>query len=57
LNEAITINQILQRYPILRARVRAQMHCTLSHAKLIVADTGRPDRFMAVVGSCNWLSL
>jgi cardiolipin synthase A/B len=29
---------------------------TRSHAKLIVADTGRPDRHVAVVGSCNWLS-
>jgi phosphatidylserine/phosphatidylglycerophosphate/cardiolipin synthase-like enzyme len=56
LNEAIAINHILQRDPILRARVRAQMHCTRSHAKLIVADTGRPDRYIAVVGSCNWLS-
>jgi len=35
-------------------RVRA--FSTRSHAKLIVADTGRPDRHIAVVGSCNWLS-
>jgi phosphatidylserine/phosphatidylglycerophosphate/cardiolipin synthase-like enzyme len=29
---------------------------TRSHAKLIVADSGKPDRHLAVVGSCNWLS-
>ena len=29
---------------------------TRSHAKLIVADTGRADRHVAIVGSCNWLS-
>ncbi|MES2024315.1 MAG: phospholipase D-like domain-containing protein [Pseudomonadota bacterium] len=29
---------------------------TGSHAKLIVADSGRGGAFVAVVGSCNWLS-
>jgi cardiolipin synthase len=56
LNEAIAINHTIQSDPVLRARVRAQMQCTRSHAKLIVADTGRSDRYLAVVGSCNWLS-
>jgi len=32
------------------------MRSTQSHAKLIVADTSRADSFVAVVGSCNWLS-
>jgi len=32
------------------------MKSTGSHAKLLIADTGAPDRFIAVVGSCNWLS-
>jgi hypothetical protein len=42
----------------LKLRSRATMHLrsTQSHAKLIVADTGREDSFVAVVGSCNWLS-
>ncbi len=29
---------------------------TGSHSKLMVADTGRPDKHVAVLGSCNWLS-
>ena len=29
---------------------------TRSHSKIIVADTGNPDRHVAVVGSCNWLN-
>ena len=56
LNEAIAINQLVQRDPVLRARVRAQMQCTRSHAKLVITDVGRADRYLAVVGSCNWLS-
>jgi cardiolipin synthase len=56
LNEAIAINQLVQRDAVLRVRVRAQMQCTRSHAKLVIADVGRPDRYLAVVGSCNWLS-
>jgi phospholipase D-like protein len=37
---------------------RAEIHpfSTRSHAKLIVADTGRDARHVAVVGSCNWLN-
>jgi hypothetical protein len=32
------------------------MRSTQSHAKLIVADAGTEQSFVAVVGSCNWLS-
>lgn len=56
LNEAIDINQTIQRDPILRGHARAHMECTKSHAKLLIADTGSPARYIAVVGSCNWLS-
>jgi len=28
---------------------------TGSHAKILVADAGRPDKHVAVIGSCNWL--
>ena len=35
---------------------RVHPFSTRSHAKLIIADTGRPDRHIAVIGSCNWLS-
>lgn len=29
---------------------------TTSHAKLLLADNGKPNEYLAVVGSCNWLS-
>lgn len=29
---------------------------TMSHAKLVVADAGKDGNFLAIVGSCNWLS-
>lgn len=32
------------------------LRSTKSHAKLLVADTGRSSRLVAVIGSCNWLS-
>lgn len=31
-------------------------HSTTSHAKLIVADSGKNGAFIAIVGSCNWLT-
>jgi hypothetical protein len=58
-------NKTLKRAVALRARlveeglqdrIRVHMSTTRSHAKLILADTGAPDAFEAVVGSCNWLS-
>jgi cardiolipin synthase A/B len=56
LNEAIAINHLLHADPHLRGRARVHMSSTRSHAKLIVADVGNAQRFIAVVGSCNWLS-
>jgi phosphatidylserine/phosphatidylglycerophosphate/cardiolipin synthase-like enzyme len=56
LQEAIDINHAIQKDPILRGMTRAHLQCTRSHAKLLIADTGRPNRVISVVGSCNWLS-
>ena len=56
LEQAIEINQIIQKDPILRDRARAHMVCTRSHAKLLIADDGSAGRYVAIVGSCNWLS-
>lgn len=56
LEQAIEINQIIQKDPILRDRARAHMVCTRSHAKLLIADDGSVGRYIAIVGSCNWLS-
>jgi phosphatidylserine/phosphatidylglycerophosphate/cardiolipin synthase-like enzyme len=56
LEQAIEINQIIQKDPILRDRARAHMVCTRSHAKLLIADVGSIGRYVAIVGSCNWLS-
>jgi cardiolipin synthase len=56
LDEAIIINQIIQKDLILRGRARVHMECTRSHAKLLIADSGSQARHLAVVGSCNWLS-
>lgn len=36
--------------------IRLHPFSTLSHAKFLIADTGRPDRYAGVLGSCNWLS-
>lgn len=36
--------------------LRLHPFSTLSHAKFLIADTGRPDRHCGVIGSCNWLS-
>lgn len=37
-------------------RLRLHPFSTGSHAKVLVADDGSPDRLVALVGSCNWLS-
>lgn len=42
--------------PILRHRAKMHTQSTQSHAKILVADQGREDEWVAVVGSCNWLS-
>jgi cardiolipin synthase A/B len=39
----------------LDGQLRVHPFSTGSHAKIIVADTGRLDRHVAVIGSCNWL--
>jgi cardiolipin synthase len=39
-----------------RSVFRVHPFSTRSHAKLLIADGGKPDRYFAVVGSCNWLS-
>jgi sugar-specific transcriptional regulator TrmB len=36
--------------------LRLHPFSTLSHAKFLIADTGRPDRYAGILGSCNWLS-
>nr|WP_272931042.1 phospholipase D-like domain-containing protein [Acetobacter indonesiensis] len=36
--------------------IRIHSFSTGSHAKILIADTGRSDRFVGVLGSCNWLS-
>jgi cardiolipin synthase A/B len=56
LDEAIIINQMIQKDLILRGRARVHMECTRSHAKLLIADSGSQARHLAAVGSCNWLS-
>ncbi len=35
--------------------IKIHQFSTNSHAKIIVADEGVPDRHFAIVGSCNWL--
>ncbi len=55
LAEAIEINKRCQADVVLRKRVLVHMRTTRSHAKLLIADAGSPERFVAVVGSCNWL--
>lgn len=36
--------------------LRLHPFSTLSHAKFLIADTGRSDRYAGILGSCNWLS-
>jgi phosphatidylserine/phosphatidylglycerophosphate/cardiolipin synthase-like enzyme len=42
--------------PVLRHRAKMHTQSTQSHAKLLVADQGGESGWVAVVGSCNWLS-
>jgi phosphatidylserine/phosphatidylglycerophosphate/cardiolipin synthase-like enzyme len=35
--------------------IRVHQFSTNSHAKILIADDGTPDKHFAVVGSCNWL--
>ena len=53
---ALEINNIIRSDPVLRQQVTMHLASTRSHAKLLLADRGSPDSFVAVVGSCNWLS-
>lgn len=39
-----------------RERIRIHTDSTRSHAKIILADLGHEYHFVALVGSCNWLS-
>lgn len=52
---ALKINEIIQAHPNLRTRFRMRLQSTGSHAKLMMLDTADGD-WIAVVGSCNWLS-
>jgi cardiolipin synthase A/B len=40
----------------LSSNLRIHSFSTRSHAKIVVADDGREDKMVAMVGSCNWLS-
>lgn len=39
-----------------QSRIRIHASPSRSHAKIIFADTGEPDSYQAIVGSCNWLA-
>jgi cardiolipin synthase A/B len=54
--EALKIAKEISIDTKLGARVRMHVRSTQSHAKMIVADAGTEQSFVAVVGSCNWLS-
>ncbi|GJL98850.1 MAG: hypothetical protein DHS20C07_05300 [Methyloligella sp.] len=49
------ISKIIAADPILQQNVFMHMATTKSHAKLLLADTGKPDSYTAIVGSCNFL--
>jgi cardiolipin synthase A/B len=56
---AMEAAQLLRKDPNIRAlagRLHIHSVCTHSHAKVIVADPKQPGHFVALVGSCNWLS-
>ncbi|MET3973227.1 phospholipase D-like domain-containing protein [Bradyrhizobium sp. S3.9.1] len=40
----------------LQSRIRVHPSTSRSHAKIVLADTGTQDRFLGIVGSCNWLA-
>lgn len=49
----------LQTHPIVRSlpdALRIHTASTHSHAKVLIADVGARGRYVAVVGSCNWLA-
>jgi cardiolipin synthase A/B len=50
----LEIAEIVNNDPVMRDRVRVHLERTGSHAKVILADT-RDGRWIAAVGSCNWL--
>ncbi len=58
LDAAIAINHRISADRDLRGRARVHLYSTRSHAKLLVADAAARSggEFVAVVGSCNWLS-
>lgn len=53
---ASKISKLIAEDRVLKHSVVMHMISTKSHAKLIIADQGRSDEFIAIVGSCNWLS-
>lgn len=53
---ASNISQAITADPILKNGVKMHMASTKSHAKIVVADSGKPHEYVAIVGSCNWLS-
>jgi len=53
--EAVEIAKIVREDRDLARRFRVHMRSTRSHAKLLLTDT-RDGRWVAAVGSCNWLS-
>lgn len=52
---AIQIAKTISENPHMRGRFRVHMRTTGSHAKLMLVDTAE-EGWLAVVGSCNWLS-
>jgi cardiolipin synthase len=52
---AAEFRQVLAREGI-DDRVRVHQTSTHSHAKLVLYDLGDPNRYAALIGSCNWLS-
>lgn len=39
-----------------QSRVRVHAAPSRSHAKVVFADTGNPNSYLAILGSCNWLA-
>lgn len=54
----VAISQLRENSEILELEglLNFHPHSTTSHAKLIVADSGKNGAFIAIVGSCNWLT-
>lgn len=53
---ATEIATLIRNDPALRPRTRMHLQSTQSHAKILVADQGAAEDWIATVGSCNWLS-